>query len=242
MDGSVSSLHASLDALSRFVVGEESLEATLQRVIALAQSAIKGADMVGITMLDERGRLATTVFTDGEAPDIDQAQYRSGAGPCVEAFRTGEVIRIDSTDTDIRWPLFATSATDHGIHSILSLPLVARGSTIGALNVYSRAYAAFDKGVQEIGQLFADQAAVPLANAHRYWETFNLSANLAEAMKSRAVIEQAKGVIAGQLKIDPEDAFTLMRNASQVRNRKLRDIAREVVANLAFEANDDKQR
>ena len=156
MDDSLSSLRASVSALSRFFVGEESLEATLQRVVVLAHEAMDGADMVGITMLNERGRPSTTVFTDGEAPEIDRSQYRTGQGPCLEAFRTGEVMRIESTDTERRWPEFVQSAREHNVRSTVSLPLIARGESIGALNVYSRTEAAFDERAVDVGRLFAE--------------------------------------------------------------------------------------
>src|SRR3954462_10926407 len=100
-----SPLTESLAALSRFFVGDGTLEETLQRVTDLTVDAVDGADMAGITMIVE-GRQRTAVFTDDLAPEIDQTQYDTGEGPCIAAFHTGEIHTIDDTRDDGRWPEF----------------------------------------------------------------------------------------------------------------------------------------
>jgi transcriptional regulator with GAF, ATPase, and Fis domain len=227
-------LRASIDALSRFFIGANTLEHTLQRVVELAHEAVPQADMIGITMLDEHGKPATTVFTDGEAPEIDRAQYDSGSGPCLDAFRNNEMNRIRSMDIAPRWPAFVAACIDHGIASTLSMPLVARDQSIGALNLYSRTPDAFDLEAERVSGSFAEHAAVPLANAHAYWITFRLSKNLNDAMASRAVIEQAKGIIMAQENVDAEEAFETLTKLSQRINRKVRDLAQGIVDNRYF--------
>lgn len=224
-------LRESITALSRYFIGDQTLENTLQRVVELAHETIDAADMVGVTMLNDVGAPVTAVFTTGEAADIDQAQYRDGSGPCVDAFLTGEVKRIESMSEELRWPEFVVAAREHGIGSTLSLPLVVQGKSYGALNIYSRKSSAFREEDEQIGLLFSQQAAVLLANAKAYWEHLTLSANLTEAMKSRAVIEQAKGMLMVQRDLSADQAFELLRDLSQRNNRKLRDLCAEVVAN-----------
>jgi GAF domain-containing protein len=224
-------LRASMNALSRFFVGEDTLERTLQRVVELTHQAIPAAEMVGITMLDDHGRASTTVFTDGEAPEIDRAQYDAGSGPCLDAFRNGDVIGIRSTQDEKRWPEFVASARKHGIACTLSMPLIARNESIGALNLYSRTPDAFQEDTKRVAGIFAEHAAVPLANAHSYWTTFTLATNLTDAMQSRALIEQAKGIIMAQENVGPDAAFEILRRRSQDRNRKVRDLAEDIVSN-----------
>ncbi len=186
--------------------------------------------MAAITMLVE-GKPSTGVFTDPEAPEIDQSQYRTGQGPCLEAFRHQQIYRIDSTTEDDRWPEFARTAADHGVLSTISLPLVARGEGLGALNLYSRRPSAFiDINLDESG-VFANQAAMVLANARVYWDARELSENLQQAMQSRSVIDQAVGVIMATSGQSPDGAFQILVRASQRENRKLREIAAERVAN-----------
>ncbi len=221
-------LARSLGAMSRYFVGDGSLKETLDRVASLGQEAIPAAAMTGITMVVE-GRAKTAVFTDDEAPEIDSAQYETGIGPCLDAFRHQEVLTIDDTLKDERWGAFSEAAAAHGVRSTMSLPLVANHEGLGALNFYARTSNAFTDHDIEVGSQFATHAAIVLANAQAYWDAHQLSEDLATAMKSRAVIEQAKGILMGAQRCGPDEAFQILVRASQRENRKLRDIAEELV-------------
>jgi GAF domain-containing protein len=213
--------------LARLESDDRSLLPLLQRVSDLAVDQLDGCDMAGVTLV--RGETPTTaVFTEPEAPEIDRAQYETGRGPCVAAYRTGEILRIDDTLTDDRWPEFAASAAAHGVRSTLSLPLNNDDSILGALNLYSRQTSAFD-GNEQIVSVFVAHAATSLANSHAYWAAQTLSEQLQEALESRAVIEQAKGVLIAEHRVDPDDAFQMLKIRSQHENRKLRDVATGVV-------------
>jgi len=139
------------------------------------------------------------------------------------------VVRIEDTAADARYPEFSAAARRHGILSTLSLPLVAGPVAQGASNLYSRELAAFTGADEGIGLELAAVASVVLANASAYWQAFDLSEQLNEAMASRAVIEQAKGVIMSSMGCDADTAFDLLRAQSQSENRKLRGIAQEIV-------------
>ena len=214
--------------LSRLLVNEEALEDSLHRVAELACRNIGGADLAGVTLLRD-GRASTAVFTDPTSPEIDAEQYRTGSGPCLDAFRHQQVLRIDSTADDERWPAFSTAAAEHGIRSTVSLPLVVRGRGIGALNLYSRQVAAFSDDDADVGMLFAAQASVALANAQLYDRAYRMTQQLQEALTSRAVIDQAKGMLMGQHGVSADEASESLRHRSQQENRKLRDLAQELV-------------
>ncbi len=134
-------------------------------------------------------------------PDIDRAQYRTGEGPCVEAFRTGETYVIDSTREPGRWQELRDSAERHGVLSTLSLPLLTNDGPIGAMNLYSEVEDAYDDDSRRNAVLVATQAAFVLANAQAYWDARTLSENL-KAMQSRATIEQAKAAIMATMGCD----------------------------------------
>lgn len=221
-------MHDSLAVLSQFFVGDHTLGATLQRVVDLSEVALPNADMVGVTMLVE-GKATTAVFSDPTAAEIDEAQYDGRSGPCLEAYRRGEVIGIPVLEDDGRWPHFAAAASAHGVKSTLSLPLRVGDDTVGALNFYSRVVEGFGDDAVTAGRAFATHAAIVLANAQAYWDARNLSEGLSEAMRSRATIEQAKGIVMAQSNVDPDTAFEVLKQASQRENRKLRDIAEEIV-------------
>jgi GAF domain-containing protein len=200
----------------------------LQRIADLAVAQLDGCDMAGVTLVHgEQG--TTAVFTDQEAPEIDEAQYGTGHGPCLDAYRTGSILRIDETLEDDRWPEFTTAAADHGVRSTLSLPLRADQGVIGALNLYSRTPQAFADN-EQMATVFVAHAAAALANAQAYTAERTLSEQLRTALESRAVIEQAKGVLMRDHHCDAEEAFEILKRASQHSNRKLRDVAAGIVA------------
>jgi GAF domain-containing protein len=220
--------HEALMSLTRFMVGDASVEETLQRIVDLSTAAVPPATYCGITMLVE-DRVTTSVASDPDVLRIDQAQYETGSGPCVQAFRDGTVHEIPSTQTDERWPEFSATALEHGIRSTLSLPRRTGVASLGALNLYSSEERSFSDEDRERGEAFAVQAAVVVSNAQAYWDARALGENLNEAMKSRATIEQAKGILMGQSHVGADEAFDLLRMVSQRENRKLRDVAEELV-------------
>ncbi len=214
--------------LSRLLVNEEALDDTLQRVADLACRNIGGADVAGVTLLRD-GKPTTAVFTDPTSPEVDSAQYETGVGPCLDAFRHQQVFSNPSTPDDERWPPFSQACVEHGIMSTLSLPLGVRGNGIGALNLYARQRGAFSEEHAELGMMFATQASVALANAQLYDSAYRLTQQLQEALTSRATIDQAKGILMGQHGVGADEAFELLRSQSQRANRKLRELAQETV-------------
>jgi GAF domain-containing protein len=224
-----SPLRSGLAALTQFYVGDGDLADTLERVAHITVEAVEPAELCGITMLVE-GRPRTAIFTDEASPEIDQAQYDSGDGPCLQAFDTMQVVDLPSTTEPGPWPEFRRVAADHGIHSTLSLPLVVGNAPVGAMNLYAKRPRAFDDTARDTAVQFSAQAAIVLANAQAYWDAQDLSAGLSEAMEHRAVIEQAKGILMGSQGCDADAAFRLLVRASQRENVKLREVARRLVA------------
>src|SRR5688572_13937754 len=116
---------AAVAALTRYFVGNQTLGDTLHEIANITMQAVPVADHVGITMM-VGDKLTTSVFTHPEVPEIDRAQYRTGEGPCVDAYRTGTPYMIESTLEPGRWQEFRDSAARHGVLSTLSLPLNTR--------------------------------------------------------------------------------------------------------------------
>ena len=219
-----------MQTLSRFLVAETSLGETLLAVATITIDAIGSAEMAGISLLDHAGKPTAAIFTAQASADIDAQQFASGAGPCLDAWRLGRPVRIDDTALAAeRYPAFARSAQDNGVLSSVSLPLVAGGSGLGALNLYARIPNGFSDEDEAIGADLATAAAVVLANSVAYWEARNLGDQLAEALLSRAEIEQAKGMLMARSPgITADEAFDMLRSASQRENVKVRDIAKRV--------------
>src|SRR3954452_5024689 len=201
-------------ALTRYFVGNQTLGESTYQVAEFGRRALRPAKYGGMSLLVD-GKLKTSVFTHPEIPEIDQAQYRTGDGPCVDAYRHGKVYSIESTLEPGPWQEFRDSAAKHGVLSTLSLPLVTHDGPIGALNMYAESENAFSDVDREVGQLFAAQAAFLLANAQAYWDARTLSENLEQAMVSRATIEQAKGIIMTTIGCGPDEAMQALIRQSQ---------------------------
>jgi GAF domain-containing protein len=224
-----SPLRRSLDALSSFFIGHATMSDTLFTVTDLAAQAIPGAKFIGVTMMVD-DKPTTAVFTDPESPEIDQAQYRSGKGPCMEAFATGEVRVIHSTRRPNPWAEFSAACLEHGILSTLSMPLAVAGTPLGAMNLYGTTEDIFNGAEIETATLFASQASIVLANSQAYWDARSLGEQLSESIASRAVIEQAKGIIMGSMRCTAEQAFSYLVQQSQQTNTKLRAVAQNIVS------------
>ncbi|MCU1360492.1 MAG: hypothetical protein JWN99_1781 [Ilumatobacteraceae bacterium] len=217
-------------ALTNFYIGDLSFTETLQRVAESSVRAVPVANFAGITMLID-GKERTGVFTDPEAPDLDEIQYRTGEGPCLDAFHHGEIYRIaDMSAPDLPWPAFREECRRHGVNSTISLPLLVEEVSYGALNLYSYQQDSFGADEIRIGRRFVSQVAIVVANSYVYTTARALAEQLTEALRHRAEIEQAKGIIMGALRCTPDQAFERLVHQSQHENRKLRDVALGIVA------------
>ncbi len=216
-------------ALGGTYVGDRSLEDVLQRVAELAREAVSGSDRAGITMLDD-GRPQASAVTDETLADFERDQYGLETGQAFVAYSQQRALLVTDVAGDAVWTGFGDAAHSYGIGSMLSIPLVMSGTGIGVLNLYSGEA----EGLGQIDETIVAQvgrlASVVVANAQAMGEARNLSEQLKEAMKSRAAIEQAKGIIMSQEHCDADQAFQVLVTASQRANRKVRTLAEELVA------------
>jgi GAF domain-containing protein len=212
------------------VTDDANLVESLQRVASAGCDLVANCAASSVTIITA-GRPVTMAATDDVAASLDQAQYDADDGPCLTSARTEDIVSIDDLAADDRWPPFRDAGRELGIASSMSVPLlISDDDTLGALNVYGKAAGGFTTADLAAVRDFATHAAVVVSNVIAYWEALALSRNLNAAMEHRGVIEQAKGILMGAHAISPDDAFNLLRERSQRENRKLRDIAIDVVA------------
>jgi len=221
-------LDRGLEELSQFFVGDKTMLDSLHCVAELAVHSIESVDYASVTMVID-GAISTGVFTHADAPEIEQVQYETGEGPSLDAFHTGEIARITSTPDPGRWPAFRKACVHHGMMSIVSIPMVIDGIPHGALNLYSRDHDAFEAAEIRTGRSLAVQAGVVIAYARAYWNAKQLSEHLEAALVHRAEIEQAKGVIIATTGASADEAFEILVKQSQHENRKLREVALDLV-------------
>ena len=212
-----------LETTVELVVGS-----TLQQIVELVCAALNSCSMAGITLLDQTG--PHTVAATNEATErIDAFQYRVETGPCLHAYRNQVMNRIDSTEDDQRWPEFVDLARSEGVRSVLSFPLVVHNDGIGALNLYGKREYAFSEEDERIGQAFATHATITLTHVRDHLRKEQARQSLERALETRGIIEQAKGILMARTGSDADRAFESLRRASQRTNRKVSDLAVEIV-------------
>ncbi|MGY1601805.1 ANTAR domain-containing protein [Geodermatophilus sp. SYSU D00815] len=219
-----------LERLGRLSLRELSMDGLLQTVADLNRGVMPGSPEVSVTLLvrDEPTLMAST----GQlAVDLDERQYERDHGPCLQAARTGEMIEVADARTDPRWRDYLSRAVECGSLSSLSVPLRIdeEDQVTGALNIYARDADAFDDDSRAVAGRFAPYAAVAAGNLHAYRSARDKAENLRVALDSRAVIDQAKGVLVERYRLTPDQAFQLLARASMHTNRKVRDLADHLV-------------
>ena len=224
-----------LAQLAGVMLSEPDLPAALRRVTTLAVSILPHCDGASLTMRSD-GVPTCAAASDDWAYGLDELQYREQEGPCLDCLREGSVMRVRDLARDSRFPTYGERAAARGAHSVLSLPLAADGRTVGALNLYSRRPDVFDGPALAMGELLAAHAALAVQAATAYYSHRDLADQLREAISSRAVIEQAKGVLMAQRQCTANEAFELLVAASQRSNRKLREVAQAMVEGTAADA------
>jgi GAF domain-containing protein len=219
-----------LERLGRVSLRDLSMESLLQMVADLSKAVMPGNPETSVLLLVKD--MPTTVVHTGQlAIDLDERQYERGHGPCLHAARTGEMTEISDTRTDLRWRDYTRHAAEHGNLSSLSIPLPIddEEQVSGALNVYARQPDAFDENARAAAAGFAPYAAIAAGNLHAYQSARDMADNLQAALESRAVIDQAKGILMERHKLTPDQAFQVLAQASMNANRKLRDVAAHLV-------------
>jgi GAF domain-containing protein len=224
---------ASVAELQNLLLATGSMEDFLAEVAGLAARAVARDLSCGIT-LQENGRPLTVATSDARAAQVDEVQYEVDQGPCLHSMRHGHRVSIEDTIAGQRWGGFSVRAAANGIRSCLSLPLNADG-IIGALNLYAPVPQAFGEAEILRAETFAASASGALAVAARQASAAVLTDQLRAALASRSVIDQALGIIMAQERCSSSRAFAILRAASQNRNVKLRDIAREIVTSVSGE-------
>ncbi len=207
--------------------GEE-LNRLLQVTADQVAAGVPGADMVSVSVL--RGESAQTVAaTSDRVVSIDHDQYAAGDGPCLEAARTREVTRTGVTEAEERWPVFARSAEAAGVRSYLAFPVIIGEEFAGSLNLYSEqphGFADFDVALL---RLHVSVASAAIASDRRHADARRVARQLTEALESRAVIDQAVGMLMAWTGSTAEQAFAELARQSQNTNVKLREIAVRLV-------------
>lgn len=236
LDAAAQALHE----LYRTLNPTDHVETYLQRLCEHAVELVEDADMAGVTVLDQEGKPSTAALTSRSVAVIDELQYRSGAGPCLDAAQYWEIVVADQDEALARWPGFAAEARTYGVASFLSIPLPPfepgerTGERTGAVNLYGSRPDGFARSEVALMNLFTTAAGYAISSSERYRGAHQLALQLERALDSRAVIDQAKGVLMAVHGVAADVAFGMLVEKSQRSNRKLRVVAEKLLSSVCI--------
>lgn len=201
----------------------------LHKLVERCQEILK-VDTGGVLLEGPEGDLRLAAATSEQMRALEEAELRYDEGPCMDAYHEGaQVMAPDLRQEEPRWPHVVPHALDHGLLAVLAFPLRLRGDTIGALNVYRKQAGRFEDDDVRLGQAFADVAAIGVLQERKVTQAKRRASQLQQALDSRLVIEQAKGVVSERLGVDLDEAFRLLRRQARNTSRNLHLVCQEVV-------------
>jgi GAF domain-containing protein len=212
--------------IARRLHGESSPNKVHDRIGRAAVHTVGGCDHAAISLVYRHRAIDTVGATDDVPNQVDAIQYEVGQGPCLNAIAEHEVFMIDDLATDERWPLFSRrAAEDTGVRSMLSFRLFLEEDVLGALNLYSRKVQAFDEQGYAVGTVLATHAAIAMRGAQER----DRGDQLEQALASNREIGMAMGLLMARGLMTQDQAFAVLRRASQHLNRRLYEVAAELV-------------
>jgi transcriptional regulator with GAF, ATPase, and Fis domain len=228
-----SQVQEDLQGLQNALLNTDSVEQFLHELAVLSAQAMDDAMSCGMSLRQKGRPQPVTASSDPLASAADEVQYQTGDGPCLHALRHARPVRINDTAVSQQWPKFCRQAEELGIRSCYALPLMVDGEPVGALILYARQPAAFDPDETGRADSFAQDASGALTLALRMASCTDLNEQLRSSMGSRAVIDQALGVIMATEHVAQDRALALLKSISQNSNVRLRDLAASIVTRVS---------
>src|SRR3954452_5367940 len=233
-----SDVAAAFVELAELMVTGSDLEEFLHVLCKWAVSLL-AVDAAGVMLADENDRLRAIAASNEDTHLLEMFSLQNQDGVCIDVYKSGVVKQNSTAGTVERWPNFSRLAIEHGYGWLCGVPLRHGDDIIGAMNLFRESDQALGDSDVRIAQALADVATVALLQRRETAQARRRAAQLQEALDSRVLIEQAKGVLSERLDLQPEEAFRLLRGEARNSNRKLHDVAREVVHG---DADDDMTR
>jgi GAF domain-containing protein len=189
-----------------------------------------GVSAAGVMLSSANGDLRLVASSSETMRLVELFELQAKEGPCLDAFRTGDRVEHENLRAGSgRWPRFATVALEAGFQSVFALPLRLRDMTIGALNLFSTEHSPMDEADVLVARAFADLATISVLQQHHTAESQRVNEQLTNALTSRIVIEQAKGVVFERAGVEMDEAFARLRAYARNHNLRLTDVARSAI-------------
>jgi GAF domain-containing protein len=217
--------------IAALLEADEVPDETLRRITDMCVELVPGATGAAVTIATTSNGLDPITFaaSDRRLDELHRLQFGNGEGPVVEALRHNEPRRIDDIKAERRWPAFCRAAAGVGFASCLVLPLRTDRQPAGAIALYGEHPDAFGGAAHDLALLFAAQGGTAVRNASLYRACRRMVNNLHAGLESRAVIEQAKGILHAKLGVSTAEAFALLSRFSQNTNQRVRRVSADLV-------------
>jgi GAF domain-containing protein len=221
-------LTAALREFSRTFFSPYDLDELLDRLLRHTTSALD-ATGAGIMLEVENDRLGFVAATSVRIEQVEQVQADAHEGVCYAAYQSGRVLAVDDLHGEDRWPTYTRRVLEQGMVAVIGVPLIAWGQTIGVLNVYRDKPLPWSDEDLDACEIVATLGAAYILNSTQSQAQRRLAEDLRAALRSRGTIERAKGIIMGRTGVDADTAFERLRQMSMDQNRKLRDVAADII-------------
>jgi GAF domain-containing protein len=232
---SLHDVHQALTELGKLRFGGMRVEDAMHEIVQTTH-AIFDVDGAGLMLADGEHHLRNVAVSDDRLEHLEELQIRHHEGPCISAFDDKELVGVEDLEQDERWPLFGAAAVDRGVRAVLASPLPYNQDAVGVVAVLSEKAHPWSAEGELALLAFTDLAALLLASMMQGQQKSELAAQLQTALDSRAVIEQAKGVLIGQQGLSARAAYELLRAQARSQRRKLAAVSADVVRSAARDA------
>lgn len=188
-----------------------------------AAAVLPGVDYANVTVTSGPSSIDTPAATHPCAVQLDDIQRRLAEGPCLSSAWHNKTVHVEDLETETRWPRFRAEAlANTPVRSVMGFQLFVTGRSMGSLNVFAERPRAFDGQTRRLGSLFATHTAL-------VWDAARREAQFQEALASRDIIGQAKGMIMERYHLDAGQAFDMLRTLSHDSNTALSDVAARII-------------
>jgi GAF domain-containing protein len=235
MNVSMQDVRHALDELGKLRFGDMRVEEAMHQIVQTTH-AIFNVDGAGLMLADIDHHLRNAAVSDERMRHLEELQIRHQEGPCIDAFEDKELVRAEDLTQEQRWPSFRKHAVARGIGAVLASPIPYNQDAVGVVVVASEDRHPWSAEAELALLAFTDLAALLIASMLMGEQQTELAAQLQSALNTRAIIEQAKGVLIGQQGITAHAAYAQLRAQARAERRKLAIVSAEVVRNAIRES------
>jgi GAF domain-containing protein len=221
-------LFQALTKFSRTLSGQYDVSDVLYELSEAATRILSIAG-AGVSVADHTGTLRFVTATDEIITCVEQVQQDTQEGPCHQAYTTGEAVYVTDLTTVPDWPHYRASALGAGLCAVAGIPMGHGATRLGSLDVYDQRVREWSEDDRASAQVLADMATGYIIHASQLEQAQRINEQLQTALDSRVLIEQAKGLLAGERHISLDEAWTLIRDHARRRNAPARSVAQAIV-------------